>query len=669
MSVLVLRSSPKRTLMEYSRLAMIWLLPIVSTVFFVLSILKKDDLPHAVYLFRITLSGVVGFYTNWIAIKMLFHPHDPLPLSRWQGLIPKNREKLAVEIGREIRQKLLSPEIITEYVVRENLVGKLGKALSSRLLSWLEVPENRKRVERWVGRAIQSVSKDSLDPTIDAVLNSLTKSLGDEKKLLSIMDMLRRLLEWLIGKEEFQNQVNSFVASLASESLDDDGAVGQLISKFVEDLGNRIENKQWQKSTTQHVVEFINRIGREQIEAVFDYSLDQLEKTLGNSAKTEKIVETITSVLSSIASNRKVVSFFVGEVVTLLRRNSEVIGHIINEAIKEHAPRLLGLRIGAAAKALFLPQKKIVSIVRSISSDRAFRRDLESFLLEKADVAQSLLNHSTQKKLITVISKNRQSIVEWCETQGREHVATAIEGLLKSKSFWKLVQKRLEEYAPRIKAWAQSMVPQLIGYIRVPVEEYVNGLAFHGWLIKEQKRLAGRLSSGETVSRVAGFIEAHRPKMDELLDTKFRPWLAGVASRVLSSDDFWGWIEKRIESWSPRTIHWLETTFQKKKILDVAHSMVPSFASELQLDKIVEEQVNRFSTDELEGMVNDVSGENLAGIEVFGGILGLAVGTLTVVNECWYYAAGTLGVFGIWAAAEYIAYLTKKQLLAKKLGS
>lgn len=663
MSVLMLRTNPKRTLMEYSRLAMIWLLPIVSAVFFVLSILKKDDLPHAVYLFRITLSGVVGFYTNWIAIKMLFHPHDPLPLSHWQGLIPKNREKLAVEIGREIRQKLLSPEIITEYVMRENLVGKLGKAVSSRLLNWLEVTENRKRVERWVGRAIQSISKDSLDPTIDAVLNSLTKSLGDEKKLLSIMDMLRRLLEWLIGKEEFQNQVNSFVASLARESLDDDGAVGQLISKFVEDLGNRIENKQWQKSTTQHVGEFINRIGREQIESVFDYSLDQFETILGNRAKTEKIVETLTSVLSSLASNRKVVSFFVGEVVTLLRRNSDVIGHIMNETIKENSGGFLG--IGKVFKAIFLPEKKIVSIIHSISTDRAFRSDLESFLLEKANSAQSLLNHSTQKKLITVISKNRQSIVEWCETQGREHVATAIEGLLKSKSFWKLVQNRLEEYAPRIKTWARTMVPQLIGYIRVPVEEYVNGPAFHGWLVKEQKRLAGSLSSGETVSRVAGFVEAHRPKMDELLDTKFRPWLARVASRMLSSDDFWGWIEKRIESWSPRTIHWLETTFQKKKILNMAHSMVPSFASELQLDKIVEEQVNRFSTDELEGMVNDVSGENLAGIEVFGGILGLAVGTLTVVNECWYYAAGTLGVFGIWAAAEYITYLTKKQLLAK----
>jgi len=648
--------------MEYSRLAMIWLLPIVSAVFFVLSILKKDDLPHAVYLFRITLSGVVGFYTNWIAIKMLFHPHDPLPLSHWQGLIPKNREKLAVEIGREIRQKLLSPEIITEYVMRENLVGKLGKAVSSRLLNWLEVTENRKRVERWVGRAIQSISKDSLDPTIDAVLNSLTKSLGDEKKLLSIMDMLRRLLEWLIGKEEFQNQVNSFVASLARESLDDDGAVGQLISKFIEDLGNRIENKQWQKSTTQHVVEFINRIGREQIESVFDYSLDQLETTLGNSAKTEKIVETLTSVLSSLASNRKVVSFFVGEVVTLLRRNSDVIGHIMNETIKENSGGFLG--IGKVFKAIFLPEKKIVSIIHSISTDRAFRSDLESFLLEKANSAQSLLNHSTQKKLITVISKNRQSIVEWCETQGREHVATAIEGLLKSKSFWKLVQNRLEEYAPRIKTWARSMVPQVIGYIRVPVEEYMNGPAFHDWLVREQKTLAGKLSSGETVSRVAGFIEAHRTQMDELLDTKFRPWLAGVASRVLSSDDFWSWIETRIVSWSPRTMHWLETTLQKKKILNIAHSMVPSFTSELQLDKIVEEQVNRFSTDELEGMVNDVSGENLAGIEVFGGILGLAVGTLTVVNECWYYAAGTLGVFGLWAVAEYVTYIVKKKAIS-----
>jgi hypothetical protein len=55
-------------------------------------------------------------------------------------------------------------------------------------------------------------------------------------------------------------------------------------------------------------------------------------------------------------------------------------------------------------------------------------------------------------------------------------------------------------------------------------------------------------------------------------------------------------------------------------------------------------------------MVNDVSGENLAGIEVFGGILGLAAGTLTVITECWYYAAATLGIFAVWGVAEFVVY-------------
>lgn len=43
-------------------------------------------------------------------------------------------------------------------------------------------------------------------------------------------------------------------------------------------------------------------------------------------------------------------------------------------------------------------------------------------------------------------------------------------------------------------------------------------------------------------------------------------------------------------------------------------------------------QVTKFSTDELAEMINEVSGENLTGIEVFGGFLGLASGTLTVVS-------------------------------------
>jgi len=42
------------------------------------------------------LAGFVGYITNYIAIKMLFRPYKKKWYTLgWQGVIPKNREKLA----------------------------------------------------------------------------------------------------------------------------------------------------------------------------------------------------------------------------------------------------------------------------------------------------------------------------------------------------------------------------------------------------------------------------------------------------------------------------------------------------------------------------------------------------------------------------------------------
>ena len=49
--------------------------------------------------FAILLASMVGFYTNFIAIKMLFRPRYPTVFGR-QGLIPKKQTELADRLRR-----------------------------------------------------------------------------------------------------------------------------------------------------------------------------------------------------------------------------------------------------------------------------------------------------------------------------------------------------------------------------------------------------------------------------------------------------------------------------------------------------------------------------------------------------------------------------------------
>ena len=66
------------------------------------------------------VGAIIGYATNWIAIRMLFRPHQPKHLFRWQlpltpGVIPRHREALAVNIGNVVGGQLLSEDAIRNY--------------------------------------------------------------------------------------------------------------------------------------------------------------------------------------------------------------------------------------------------------------------------------------------------------------------------------------------------------------------------------------------------------------------------------------------------------------------------------------------------------------------------------------------------------------------------
>ncbi|NLW56701.1 MAG: DUF445 family protein [Firmicutes bacterium] len=75
--------------------------------------------------------AVVGYWTNWLAIKMLFHPRHPNAV--WQGLIHARREALIESMAAGIMSSLISPEIVDLYLREEGIYGKLTAGFSSTL--------------------------------------------------------------------------------------------------------------------------------------------------------------------------------------------------------------------------------------------------------------------------------------------------------------------------------------------------------------------------------------------------------------------------------------------------------------------------------------------------------------------------------------------------------
>lgn len=97
------------------------------------------------------IGAFIGYVTNLVAIKMLFRPLAEvrffgLRLPFTPGLLPKQRHKLADNIGRMVEQELLTPGVLRERLARTEVRGRIENALfkySGQLLErplsyWLE---------------------------------------------------------------------------------------------------------------------------------------------------------------------------------------------------------------------------------------------------------------------------------------------------------------------------------------------------------------------------------------------------------------------------------------------------------------------------------------------------------------------------------------------------
>jgi len=66
----------------------------------------------AYFLIFPAVGALVGWLTNWLAIRMLFRPREPVRILGWslQGVIPRRHAQLAERIARTVEDQLLTQE-------------------------------------------------------------------------------------------------------------------------------------------------------------------------------------------------------------------------------------------------------------------------------------------------------------------------------------------------------------------------------------------------------------------------------------------------------------------------------------------------------------------------------------------------------------------------------
>ena len=121
------------------------------------------------------VGGIIGYFTNDLAIKMLFRPYRPVYIGRRRvpftpGLIPSNQGRLAKRIADTIMQSLLTPSELQKLARRLLALERMQAAISWLLQMAIDqVGPNEEKATRIVAGILEDLAEESLPKLLKAL--------------------------------------------------------------------------------------------------------------------------------------------------------------------------------------------------------------------------------------------------------------------------------------------------------------------------------------------------------------------------------------------------------------------------------------------------------------------------------------------------------------------
>ena len=178
------------------------------------------------------IAALIGWLTNFLAVKMLFHPKAPISIFGFaiQGVFPKRQAQLAAKLGDLVSEELFSVEEVTDRIKEVStsqdtmdLIGRrIEKTIREKLVKsfpMLSMFLSDDMVEK-VTKLFKDELRDFIRESADGVAKKIEKDLDvremvREKVEAFSSDKLEALLSSLMKKEfRFIEVIGAFIGFL-----------------------------------------------------------------------------------------------------------------------------------------------------------------------------------------------------------------------------------------------------------------------------------------------------------------------------------------------------------------------------------------------------------------------------------------------------------------------
>ncbi len=163
----------------------------------------------------LSVSGLIGFFTNWLAITMLFHPRQARPLFG-QGLIPAQRERVIFRLAKAVSEDLINEEIIKEKIEASGLIAAYRARVFDTTRGVLEDPAFRRELKTLTADYAQNVL---MRPEVQRRIVAFTIERLERQAEQQGLSRLALKAYRFFGEDDFRRRIDEAVRQLP-ESVD-----------------------------------------------------------------------------------------------------------------------------------------------------------------------------------------------------------------------------------------------------------------------------------------------------------------------------------------------------------------------------------------------------------------------------------------------------------------
>ena len=306
-----------------------------------------------IYIIGALIGAVIGYITNWLAIKMLFRPREAkyifgMKLPFTPGLIPKEKSWIANKVGETVGTHLLNSDSLSKALKDDKIKSKFNEVAKEK-----------------INQVINSNS------TLE---ESLKNTLGENYYALKgnmINNIAKTILE-SIQEEEFKNKLKFYIVDSIKERL----------NKNPEKIIDFINSNKFR--------EIINTLEEEKTRDIIGKALLKEVKTLEKEDLTieEVIPENIKPYIEEYVKSQKDTLV---DIIKNLLRDDEV-SYKIKSAINDNIPSIVSMFLSGD-----VIYGKLVSLVDKSLSEEENKEYI-------CDAALAFVHESMKKKVSDVIN-------------------------------------------------------------------------------------------------------------------------------------------------------------------------------------------------------------------------------------------------------------------------